>query len=79
MPIKIIQVGAGLRGSHWLEYVRDYPDATTVAVVDADQSALSSAQKIVESDACGFFRDLSEAVKKTEADAVIIASPSYLH
>ncbi|UCF95438.1 MAG: Gfo/Idh/MocA family oxidoreductase, partial [Desulfobacterales bacterium] len=30
-------------------------------------------------DACGFFRDLSEALKKTEADAVIIASPSYLH
>lgn len=79
MSIRIIHVGVGLRGGHWLEYVRDYPDAKTVAVVDVEQSAISNARNTISSNSCGYFQDLSEALKKVEADAVIIASPSSLH
>lgn len=79
MQLKILQVGAGLRGSNWLEYVRNYPDATTVAVVDPDKEALSNAQMIMGSRACDYYQDVSEALNETKADAAIIATPSFLH
>ena len=79
MPIKIIQVGAGLRGSHWLAYVQEHPDTTPVAVVDPDQNALSGAQKSIRSTECDYFQSLPEALKDTNADAAIISSPSSLH
>lgn len=79
MPIKIIQVGAGLRGSHWLTYVQEYPDTTPVAVVDPEQNAISDAQKIIGSSACDYFQSLSEALREIDADAAIISSPSSLH
>ena len=40
MAIRIIHVGTGSRGRHWLEIVRDYPEAISVAFVDKDPQAL---------------------------------------
>jgi predicted dehydrogenase len=79
MTIKIIQIGAGLRGSHWLEYVRNYADAQTVAVVDPLAQALNNAKEIVKSTDCSFFESIDEALSTCNADAAIIASPSQFH
>jgi len=79
MPIRIVHVGTGLRGSHWLEYVRDHADTRTVAVVDPDAKALSKAKTIVQSPSVDYVEDLSDALGYVEADAAIIASSSSLH
>ena len=79
MTLKIIQVGAGIRGSHWLEFVRDFPDVENVAVVDPDPQAIASAKELVGSDNCGYYESFELAFEERKADAVIIASPSRLH
>lgn len=79
MPIRIIHVGLGIRGRHWLEFVRKYPDAATVACVDADQPTLDAAQRDHTSNACQYFTDLGTALRTVKADAALIASPSALH
>ena len=43
MAIRILHVGTGSRGRHWLEIVRDYPDAISVAFVDKEPKALDEA------------------------------------
>jgi predicted dehydrogenase len=79
MPIRIIQIGTGARGRHWLEIVRDYPDAIPVAYVDKDPKALDQARKLTGNREAEFFTDLREALSKVSADAALIATPSALH
>jgi predicted dehydrogenase len=77
MPIRLIHLGLGVRGRHWLDFVRAHPDTTTVACVDADRGALEAARALVPG--AGAFTDLDEALRSTAADAVLIATPSPLH
>jgi predicted dehydrogenase len=79
MPIRLIQVGMGVRGRHWLEIVRDYPDAIPVAYVDPDSGALASARKLAGATEARFFTDLDHAVRDVPADAALIVSPSRFH
>ncbi len=79
MAIKILQSGAGLRGNHWAAYIRAYPDAECVAVVDVDRAALDRIKAKVQNDACAYFDDLDAALEATTADAALIVSPSALH
>jgi predicted dehydrogenase len=76
MPIGFVHVGLGVRGRHWLDFVRGHPDAVPVACVDADRAALEAARQAAPS--LAVFTDLDEALK-TRADAVLIATPSVLH
>ncbi len=78
MTVKIIHIGLGIRGSHWLQFVADHPDTASAACVDADADALGRARTKLGAD-CGFFEDLSEALRASEADAALIGSPSSLH
>jgi predicted dehydrogenase len=79
MALKIIHVGVGIRGRHWLELVRDYPETVSVACVDTDTRALDEARSMYGSNACQYFNDLATALRSVEADAALIASPSALH
>jgi predicted dehydrogenase len=76
--VRILQVGLGIRGGHWAEYVRDHPRAEGVAYVDVDPERLGQARAIGGQDTpC--FEDLEQALSDIEADAVLIASPTALH
>ncbi|MGH7541362.1 MAG: Gfo/Idh/MocA family protein [Gemmatimonadota bacterium] len=76
--IRIVHVGVGIRGSHWVEFVRDHPDTESAAFVDRDPAALERARRAASGEPpC--FEDLARALEGVEADAALIASPSALH
>jgi predicted dehydrogenase len=77
--ISIIHVGVGSRGRHWLEFVADHPDFTRVACVDGDQRALEAARASRGLENCKFLTSFEQAIQEVKADAVLIASPSFLH
>ncbi len=79
MAIRIIHVGVGGRGRHWLEYVAEHPDFTAVAYVDVSEQALQEARGTAGQEHGNFFTDLKDAAAKVEADAALITSPSFLH
>lgn len=76
--VRVLQVGVGIRGTHWVEYVRDHPDTEGVAFVDTNSDSLAHAREIGGANArC--FQDLDEAIDSVEADALLIATPSRFH
>lgn len=76
MSFKLIHVGVGGRGGHWLEYIAGRQDFQSVACVDVDQAALAKAGGKF---GCATFTDLDQALAQTKADGVIVTSPSSLH
>jgi predicted dehydrogenase/predicted AlkP superfamily phosphohydrolase/phosphomutase len=79
MPIKIIHIGVGGRGRHWLDYVAAHPDFTAVACVDVVDKALESARQAPGQEHGKFFNSVEQAFAETTADAALITSPSFLH
>jgi predicted dehydrogenase len=77
--ISIIHLGVGSRGRHWLEFIAAHPDFTSVACVDADQRALEAARALPGLESCKFSTSFEQAIRELKADAVLIASPSFLH
>lgn len=75
----IIHVGVGGRGRHWLDFVAEHPDFTSVACVDPDPQALEAARAVPGLENGTFTSSFDQAVRHVEADAVLIASPSFLH
>ena len=61
MTIKILQVGAGLRGRHWIQFARAHPDFEVVGIVEPDTGSREKA-KAVAGDS-RFFTDLGEALR----------------
>lgn len=76
--VRVLQIGVGIRGSHWAEYVRDHPDAEGIAFVDTDPASLARAREI-GGESARYFQNLDEAIRTVEADAVLIATPSRFH
>lgn len=76
MTFKLIHVGVGGRGGHWLEYIAGRQDFESVACVDVDAAALA---KVAGKVGCSTFTDLNQALAQTRADGVIVTSPSSLH
>lgn len=74
--MKLIQAGIGVRGRHWLEFIATRDDIDIVACVDVDVAALEKAREEI---GCETFESLDVALTQTEADGVIVASPSLLH
>jgi len=79
VSIKILQIGAGLRGRHWVQYVKNHPDVDCVALVDPDAAAVALAKAIIGAGSCQYFANLDQALAATKADAALIVSPSSLH
>lgn len=79
MAIKIIQVGAGIRGRHWVEFVKDHPDVECVALVEPDAGSREKAKQVAGSAGCAMHADLEETLKSVKADAALVVSPSATH
>lgn len=78
MTLKILHVGVGVRGGHWVEFVRDHPDTVPAGFVDPDPEALRKAETSAGGSATAW-SDLESALDDVDVDAAIIASPSPLH
>jgi predicted dehydrogenase len=79
VAIKILQCGAGIRGNHWAQFIREHPDVECIGVVDVDPAALDRIKAAIQNDSCRYFTDLDEALGAVQADAAHIVSPSSLH
>jgi predicted dehydrogenase len=77
--ISMIHLGVGTRGRHWLGFIADHQDFTSGACVDGDQRALEAARALPGLENCKFFTSFEQAIQEVKADAVLIASPSFLH
>lgn len=79
MAVRLIHVGVGARGRHWLEIVSQHPDFVSAACVDPDEKALGAARALPGQEHGCFVTSLHEALVRVQADAALIASPSFLH
>ncbi len=79
MPIKVIHLGVGVRGRHWLDIVAQHPDFVSVACVDQSDDALAEARRHAGQEHGTFLKDFQSAVASARPDAVLIATPSSLH
>lgn len=81
MTIRLIQVGLGGAGRHWLKNVLpSHQEAVeVVALVDADPQALTNAQAHTTLASKYFFTDLSSALAAVPCDAVLIVTTLPAH
>jgi predicted dehydrogenase len=79
MAMRILHIGIGIRGRHWLSFVKDYPEAVSVACVDPNPAALEWVRQTYGPNHCQCFADLDTALRTVTADAALIASPPFLH
>jgi len=78
VTVKVLQVGVGIRGSHWVGIVRDHPAVDAVGFVDPDPQAAARVRRIAGAGA-PVFPDLDAALAAVQADAALVVSPSALH
>lgn len=78
MSVAILQVGAGIRGRHWIGFVRAHPQVHHVGLVEPDAANREQARQLLGSEV-PLFEDLEAALARVRADAALIASPSALH
>lgn len=78
MGIKIIQIGAGIRGMHWAGFVKAHPDVDCVALVEPVEANRTRALAVIGA-GCQSFADLDSALRAVKADAALIVTPSVTH
>lgn len=77
-PLRVAVVGAGMMGAdHVSRITQRISGAEVVAVVDPDGARASAAAATAPG--AGTFASFEEALETTELDAVIIATPGFLH
>ncbi len=74
--MKILHVGLGVRGMHWVDIVGSSGDFESVALVDPDPKACSG---IATGSHLPHFDNLIEALGASDANAAIIAAPIRHH
>lgn len=77
MTVRIIQIGAGIRGRHWLNYLRHHADFTLVGLVEPDAGSRNQAAAVLEP-GVPLFSDLDSALA-VNAEAALVVSPSSTH
>jgi len=78
LSVRILQVGAGIRGRHWIQFVKAHGEVAHAALVEPDPDNRAKARDML-GDGAFVFADLEDALGKVKADAALIASPSALH
>jgi predicted dehydrogenase len=78
MGIKLLQIGAGIRGQHWAGFVKAHADVSCIALVEPEVPARDKARSII-GDGAQYFGDLDTALRTVKADAALIVSPSAMH
>jgi predicted dehydrogenase len=79
MTLRVIHVGLGGRGGHWLDYLKERTDIVPAAFVDASAAILGQVKARPGYEGGLFFERLDEALRAVQADFVLIATPSFLH
>lgn len=78
MTVRILQIGAGIRGRHWLDYVKAFAGTRCVGLVEPDAGNREKARAVLGADV-PVLTDLETALAQVEADAALIVSPDTLH
>jgi predicted dehydrogenase len=77
--MNVIHIGAGVRGRHWLEIVRDHSDITSVGCVDPEAAALDWVRTHFPELRNSCYENLGEALTRIDAHTALIASPVSHH
>lgn len=77
--MRIIQIGVGHFGAHWLRTLKEYPGIEIAALVDIDKKILAEAADFVGISKQFCFQDLQKAIDAAAADALICISPPSFH
>jgi len=77
MTIRVVHVGVGTRGRHWLDIVAESAGFQSVACVDSDPGSLAAVGDRHRSVAT--FDSVADALASAQADAALLCSPSHLH
>ena len=72
-------IGVGKRGNAHLTRLVERSDVTVGAVCDTDPSARDTAQSAAQADDPRSYADYRELLRQEDIDAVLIATPCYLH
>lgn len=78
MDIRLLQIGAGIRGQHWAHYVKGHADFECVGIVEPEAAAREKACAIIGGGA-KVFVTLEEALRSVNAEAVLVVTPSSTH
>lgn len=78
MSIKILQIGAGIRGRHWAQFVKNHPDFECIGLIEPDAESANRARAII-GEGAKYFTELRAALTEVKADAALIVSPSATH
>ncbi|MXW10486.1 MAG: Gfo/Idh/MocA family oxidoreductase [Gammaproteobacteria bacterium] len=76
--VRVLLVGAGVRGAKWARVIAEAPDATLAGIVDLDEARARRARDERAPDA-PVERDFASALTRIGADAVVIATPPDSH
>jgi predicted dehydrogenase len=76
---KIIHVGAGAFGRHWMSTLAAHSIVEIVAVVDPSTEALNTIKELLPDPSIPTFTSLDEALTKIKADAAFIITPPETH
>lgn len=79
-PLKVVQVGAGLMGRHWLAAIAANPEIELVGLVDIDTDVARTAAAESGFDSVAVGTDMLELAQATGAEAVVdVAIPAAHH
>ena len=77
-PVRIVLVGAGVRGAIWARVIAEEPGATLAGIVDRDEARAGRARDSHAPRAL-VVRDFASALEGAGANAVVIATPPASH
>ncbi len=77
--IRTAFIGAGNRGTALLGQVLEHPNTRVAAICDIDPGARDKAQGVARRDSPRSFTDYRSMLDLSDVDAVIVATPCYLH
>src|SRR4051794_8032347 len=72
-------IGVGVRGSSLVPQVLEQPDARVTAICDIDPKARDAGLTLAKRDSPRAFSDWRKMLDSPDIDAVVIATPCYLH
>jgi len=78
VTIRLLQIGAGIRGRHWISFVKQHADFEHVGLVEPHPANRAEAQQLL-GEGVPLFEDLEAALDAVQADAALVVSPSAFH
>ena len=78
-PIRTGFIGIGVRGSSLVPQVLEQPGARVTAICDIDPKARDTGLTIAKRDSPKAFSDWRKMLDSPDIDAVVVATPCYLH